>query len=96
MTDDRPDVRLEALVRGIVQGVFFRYHAKLRADSLGLVGTVENLPDGTVRVIAEGSRESLDALASWLHVGPPSARVDRVDVSWEPAERVFAAFRILR
>ncbi len=89
-------VRVEAIVRGIVQGVFFRYNTRLRAERLGLSGTVENLPDGTVRVVAEGSRDRLEELVAWLHVGPEAAAVERVDATWSEAAGTFRGFRVSR
>lgn len=88
--------RLEAVVHGVVQGVFFRHHTRLRAEELRLTGTVENQPDGTVFVVAEGPRARLEELASWLRVGPEAAVVDRVDVSWSTAPRTHRSFRIVR
>jgi acylphosphatase len=88
--------RFEAVVHGIVQGVFFRHNTRLKAEELGLVGTVANRPDGTVRVVAEGSRGQLDALAAWLRIGPDAAVVNRVELSWAAATDAFRAFRILR
>ena len=69
-----------ALVRGRVQGVWFRASTAERATALGLRGRAENLPDGSVLVHAAGTVEALDALVAWLHEGPPMARVDSVDV----------------
>lgn len=89
-------MRFEATVHGIVQGVFFRYNTRLRAEGLGVVGTVENRPDGTVRIVAEGPRERLDEFLAWLRVGPEAAVVDRVDVTWSEASGGYGAFRILR
>jgi len=88
--------RLEATVHGVVQGVFFRYSTNLQADRLGLAGSVENQPDGSVKVIAEGPRDRLEDLLAWLRVGPDAAVVERVDVVWRPAERSFETFAILR
>ena len=88
--------RLEAIVHGLVQGVFFRHNTRLQAERIGLVGTVRNLPEGTVRVVAEGSREQLERLLRWLHHGPESAAVQRVVVSWEEATGQYHAFRIAR
>jgi acylphosphatase len=79
-----------------VQGVFFRYNTRLRAEALGLAGTVANRPNGTVHVIAEGPRRSLEELAAWLRTGPDAAVVDRVDVSWESSVGSLRGFRILR
>jgi acylphosphatase len=85
-----------AVVHGVVQGVGFRWAARVEANRLGLAGWVRNLPDGTVEVEAEGPREALDGLARWLGRGPESAHVDRVELTWiEPwgASPPFAARR---
>jgi acylphosphatase len=60
--------------------VWFRASTAERATALGLVGSAENLPDGTVLVHAAGEPGALDALVAWLHRGPPMARVDAVEV----------------
>jgi acylphosphatase len=67
------------LVSGRVQGVFFRAATRERALALGISGHARNLPDGRVEVLASGSPEALSALADWLEVGPPAARVERVE-----------------
>lgn len=87
--------RLVAIVYGIVQGVFFRYNTRLEAERLGLTGTVRNLPDGTVEVIAEGPRERLEELLSYLRRGPEAAVVERLSVRWEEADGRFPDFRIV-
>lgn len=58
------------IVRGYVQGVGFRQFAQRRACEIGVTGTVRNLDDGTVEVIANGTKKQLDALAGDLHLGP--------------------------
>ena len=73
-----------ARVRGRVQGVWFRASTAERATALGLRGSAENLPDGSVLVHAAGAPAALDALVHWLRHGPPLARVDAVEV--EPIE----------
>jgi acylphosphatase len=90
------DQRLEAIVHGLVQGVFFRHDTRVQAARLGLTGTVRNLPDGTVRVIAEGPRERLEALLEWLRHGPELAEVQRVDSEWLEATGALSDFRIAR
>jgi acylphosphatase len=67
------------LVRGKVQGVFFRASTRDRALQLGLRGYARNLSDGRVEVLAEGDARALDALERWLHVGPPRAKVEAVE-----------------
>ncbi len=69
-----------AIVHGVVQGVGFRYHTRKTALSLGLSGTVRNLPSGEVEVFAEGPASAVDELALWLRRGPALSRVSRVDV----------------
>lgn len=96
MTDDAlvPRVRLEANVRGRVQGVGFRFFALREALDLGVDGFVANERDGGVRVVAEGARERLDALVVRLEEGPPASIVERVIVRWEPARGAGPGFRI--
>jgi acylphosphatase len=72
------------VVRGVVQGVAFRWSARRAAERLGVAGWVRNLPDGTVEAWAEADLVRLDAFETWLLDGPPSARVTGVDA--EPAE----------
>ncbi len=82
------DERLRASVQGRVQGVGFRYAVLSEAQRLGLTGFVQNRPDGSVYVEAEGSPDQLDRLESFLRGAPRPARVDgltseRVEASGE-------------
>jgi acylphosphatase len=86
--------RLDAAVRGRVQGVGFRVFALREAMHLGLDGFVANELDGSVRVVAEGPRETLQALAVRLEEGPPAAIVERLVTRWEPARGLSGGFRI--
>lgn len=86
--------RLDALVRGRVQGVGFRMFVRDVAEGLGLTGRVSNEASGRVRCVAEGPRERLDLLVVALRDGPPGARVDHVDVAWQPATHEFGRFEI--
>ncbi|TCV91290.1 acylphosphatase [Luteibacter rhizovicinus] len=63
------------LIRGRVQGVFFRASARDEAIRLKLTGHARNLVDGSVEVVAYGDSLAIDRLESWLHEGPPSADV---------------------
>jgi len=86
--------RLRALVRGRVQGVFFRAFTRHHATRLGLAGWVRNLPDAnTVEVVAEGPSSVLEQLVACLREGPPEARVTQVDVEWDSARREFDSFQ---
>lgn len=93
MNDGGETVRLNATVRGRVQGVGFRYFVRHVANGLGLRGYVRNLPDGSVEVVAEGSRPALERLLAVLRQGPPHARVDEVTEAWGSAEGAFTEFR---
>jgi acylphosphatase len=66
------------IVRGRVQGVWFRASTREHAERLGLRGHARNLADGSVEVLAAGDADAIDAIERWLHVGPPMARVDAV------------------
>ena len=69
------------IVRGKVQGVWFRASTRDEAVRVGLAGHARNLADGSVDVLAIGETDAIDALARWLQVGPPLARVDAVSRS---------------
>ncbi len=86
--------RLEATVRGYVQGVGFRWFIVRRATQLGLGGWTSNEPDGTVRVVAEGEPAALDLLLAALRSGPPGASVERVDARRLPAAGDLRSFNI--
>ncbi|MEX0430932.1 acylphosphatase [Spiribacter insolitus] len=68
-------------IQGRVQGVFFRASTQDRARALGLRGWAENLPDGSVQVVACGDEQALNALSEWLWEGPASAEVTDVAAS---------------
>ena len=86
--------RLDASVRGRVQGVGYRVFALREAGALGLDGFVANEADGSVRVVAEGRRTDLTTLVARLEDGPPAGHVDRVISRWEPARGIGRGFRI--
>jgi acylphosphatase len=86
--------RLEAVVRGRVQGVGYRYFVLDRALDLGLDGWVANESDGSVRCRAEGARETLERLLAALHEGPPGARVDRIETTWGVGTGALGPFSV--
>ncbi len=86
---------VKALVYGYVQGVFFRDFVSRQATQLGLTGYVRNLPSGkAVEVHAEGERIQLEELISHLNIGPPGARVERVETNWSEYSGSYARFSI--
>lgn len=88
-------VRLRLRVRGRVQGVWFRGWTREQALALGLSGFARNLGDGSVEVVAEGTRARAEALLGACSSGPPSARVDAVNAVEEPPAGDLEGFRIL-
>jgi acylphosphatase len=87
-------VRLEATVRGRVQGVGFRYFVVRHSRRLGLVGWVANEPDGSVRLVAEGSDDAIAELDRAIDVGPPGAVVEAVIRVRMPATGGFGSFGV--
>jgi acylphosphatase len=73
-------VRRRVVVRGRVQGVWFRESARERADELGVAGWVRNNTDGAVEAELEGDSRDVGALVAWFRRGPSRARVDSLDV----------------
>jgi acylphosphatase len=79
-------VRRRVVVRGYVQGVFFRDTTRREAQRRGVAGWVSNRRDGAVEAVFEGSPGDVDALVEFCSHGPRGAAVDDVEVSSEPAE----------
>jgi acylphosphatase len=75
-----PTTRVRAVVRGRVQGVFFRGSTQKQAAALGLGGWVRNRTDGAVELEAEGPETQVERLLAWCRIGPPAARVDGVEL----------------
>ena len=83
-------------VRGMVQGVGYRFFARQRAEALGLAGTVRNLPDGRrVEVMAQGPGDAVAAYVEALRRGPPGSHVEEVAVEELPGAAPLSGFRIL-
>jgi len=89
-----PLARLDATVRGRVQGVGFRVYVARRAAALGLRGWVANRPDRSLQCVAEGTRPNLEALLAVLELGPPGAEVESVSRAWSAAIGGFERFEI--
>lgn len=82
------------LVRGRVQGVGFRWFVEYEAHMLQIAGWVRNNADGTVEIMAQGTREQLAGLHSRLREGPRAARVDEVEVFDAGPEPGLLSFQI--
>ena len=81
-------------VRGRVQGVGFRWYVEREAQTLGIAGWVRNRSDGTVEVLAQGTREQLFSLRSKLQQGPRASRVDDVEEVESQVQHDMKTFRI--
>lgn len=84
------------VVRGRVQGVFFRQSTANQARVLGLSGWVGNRADGSVEGVAHGAGEALERLRGWLQRGPPAARVEGVEWSTETEAPSGRGFEVRR
>ncbi len=86
--------RFEAVISGRVQTVLYRDFTQKNARNLGIVGEVTNMPDKTVRVIAEGKKETLLIFLAHLHKGPLFAFVTTISVTWKPSQDLYTSFEI--
>jgi acylphosphatase len=88
-------VELHAIVHGRVQGVFFRDTTRQKARALGILGTVKNLPDGTVEIFAVGERDKLDQLIEELSGAEGPGHVSKTDLTFSNPTHVFDDFRVI-
>jgi acylphosphatase len=87
---------IHIIVHGLVQGVNYRAYTREEARKLGLVGTVKNLPDGTVEIFAEGPEDKLKQLEQWCYRGSPMSKVEKVVSEWISPTGKYQFFRIVR
>ena len=87
-------LRAHVVIRGLVQGVFFRASTRDEAVRLRVGGWVRNRPDGTVEALFEGEKKKVEEILGWVHQGPPGARVTSVDITWESYKGEFKHFDI--
>ena len=83
------------LVKGKVQGVFYRASVRGKAEELGINGWVKNTPDGHVQILASGEEEALKEFIRWCHTGPSRAVVKSVSVTPQESSDVHG-FRIIK
>jgi len=86
--------RLHLIIRGRVQGVFYRASTQTHAESLNLVGWVSNRPDGAVELVAEGPSPALENLERWCGNGPPMACVSEIKAQRSVASGEFSSFDV--
>lgn len=83
------------LIKGKVQGVFYRASAKKMAETTGITGWIKNTPEGDVEAVAAGTEEQLQQFISWCRKGPSGAKVTDVIVS-EQKQIFFVDFSVRR
>lgn len=86
--------QVHIIVKGKVQGVWFRDYTRKKALSLGLKGTVRNRSDGSVEIYAGGDSDSIEEFKNWCWEGSPNSHVVDV-VANEVSGREFQDFRVL-
>lgn len=89
------DVCAKIIVKGLVQGVGFRYFVYNRAVKLGLKGYVKNLYNEDVEIEIEGNRSLIEEFIAELKVGPRFAKVLDLIINWKQSENKFKDFSIL-
>jgi acylphosphatase len=95
MNSQKTESRVHIIVSGIVQGVFFRAKTKEAADRLKVSGWAKNKKDGTVEIIAEGNKDSVDHLVKWCRLGPQGAVVKDLKLTEEEYRGEFNSFNII-
>jgi acylphosphatase len=88
-------IQVQVIISGKVQGVWFRASTKKKAEELGLMGWVKNVPDGSVEAVFEGDPSKVDEMIAWCWIGPPLARVSDVKVTRRESSGRFTKFSFL-
>ncbi len=87
-------VRAHVIIRGRVQGVFFRMETQRAAARYGVSGWVRNKRDGSVEALFEGKKTDMEVVLQWCHEGPALASVESVEVDWEDYRGESAGFQV--
>ena len=84
--------QVHVFISGFVQGVGFRQFVKYSARKIGITGWVQNLPDGRVEGIFQGSKVSVEQMILRCRKGPLLSEVEEVLVEWAEIEEKFETF----
>jgi acylphosphatase len=87
-------VRAHVIIRGRVQGVFFRLETQRAAGRFEVSGWVRNKRDGTVEAVFEGEKARVDEILEWCRQGSPGAVVEHVNLEWEKHTGKYPGFEI--
>lgn len=88
-----PTVHL--IIKGKVQGVFYRACAREEAEKLGITGWIKNTREGNVEAMINGDQKDIYRYISWCRKGPSRARVENVEVI-RVEDREFEGFKVIR
>ena len=86
--------RVKLIIKGIVQGVNFRYYTQRQAIKCNVTGWVRNLHDGSVAAVFEGEEQDVETMVQWCRHGPPSAQVTELIVQPEEYREEFSSFSV--
>lgn len=89
---DNPLETLLVTVRGKVQGVGYRHATVRHAHMLGVTGWVQNLPDGTVEALVQGTPDQVDRMLEWMRRGPPAAVVQDLEAERQFIDKRYGRF----
>jgi len=95
MAGDTPIETVFVQIRGRVQGVGFRQSTVRRAHLVGAKGWVQNLPDGSVEALVQGTADQVDQMLEWLGRGPPAAEVQQIESRSEYIDKRYGSFQQL-
>ena len=87
-------IAARVIIKGKVQGVFFRVSTEKEANRLGINGWVKNCPNGDVEAFFEGEKSAINAIISWCHQGPAYSKVTSVNSEIIPFQNQFDSFSI--
>lgn len=85
---------IHLIIKGKVQGVFFRVSAKKKADLFGVTGWVQNTKEGDVEIVAQGTEQQIKQFVEWCKQGPSRARVENV-LTADAEEQPLKEFKIM-
>lgn len=86
--------RLHLIIKGRVQGVFYRHNTKKKAIELNLKGYVKNLDNSNVEVIVEGQENNLKIFLDWCWQGSSFSKVENIEIKWENSKDEYSEFTV--
>ncbi len=88
------EIGVHIIVKGLVQGVGFRYFVERQALQLGIKGYARNLYNGDVEIEAEGDRSLVEEFIKEVKIGPRSAHVKDLKIEWTEFQNKFKGFEV--